>query len=142
MDGINAMPLVRDAGGGRRCNVEADLFLLIESAGKYQLAACEVKHCSGTPWYAAIENLRQLKLLLSSRSARRLFPDRNPNLALPEEIPCKGLVIAPAAYYVKPGQSKGVASHTRELLQQFKLRIGLDLALAVWDSSRKSIDPL
>src|SRR5207253_1543043 len=29
IDGINAMPLTRDARGGRRGNVEADLFLLV-----------------------------------------------------------------------------------------------------------------
>ncbi|MBF0192550.1 MAG: hypothetical protein HQL99_15640, partial [Magnetococcales bacterium] len=43
IDGINAMPLTTDPGGGRRGNVEADLFLLLRKDAEYVLAICEIK---------------------------------------------------------------------------------------------------
>jgi hypothetical protein len=43
IDGVNALPLVRDAGGARRANVEADMYLLTQSDGPHRLFLCEVK---------------------------------------------------------------------------------------------------
>jgi hypothetical protein len=63
LDGVNALPLVRDSGGERCANVEADMFLLGEHKGTHRLFLCEVKADSNTAWYAAVENLRQLRLL-------------------------------------------------------------------------------
>jgi len=57
------LPLVRDSGGERCANVEADMFLLGEHKGTHRLFLCEVKADSNTAWYAAVENLRQLRLL-------------------------------------------------------------------------------
>ena len=99
IDGINAMPLSRDETGGRRSNVEADLLLLVERAGNYSLVVCEVKDAANNCWYAAIENLRQLKLIHLSAYARRLFHLRAPQLSLPDNIPIIGLVVAPEQYY-------------------------------------------
>ena len=78
VDGVNAMPLSRDGSGGRQYNVEADLFLLVDKGGSYQLVICEVKCSANTPWYAAIENLRQLKLVQESTPARGSFITASP----------------------------------------------------------------
>ncbi len=139
-DGLNAMPLVRDARGGRRSNVEADLFLLTENAGHYQLVLCEVKDAANTPWYAVIENLRQLRLLHSSSAARQLFHLRNPSLSLSADIAYSGLVIAPAQYYMQRGQRANVVPHVRALLKSFVTKTGIDVSLATWDVSTKRIE--
>ena len=65
VDGVNAFPLVRDSGGGRNGNVEADLFLLVQEAEGYRLMLAEVKHSANHAWFALVENLRQLRLLMS-----------------------------------------------------------------------------
>ena len=104
VDGINAIPLTRDETGGRRGNVEGDLFLLMAKDGDYRLVMCEVKHSANNCWYAAVESLRQLRLLHWSVAARRLFHSRNPRLSLPTEIPIIGLVVAPEEYYTQSGQ--------------------------------------
>lgn len=78
LDGVNALPLARDAGGGRRANVEADIFLFTEREGTYRLFLCEVKADGGNAWFAAVESLRQLKLLMSSTEPLGVFAHRNP----------------------------------------------------------------
>jgi hypothetical protein len=139
VDGINAMPLARDESGGRRGNIEGDLLLLTERDGAYQLVICEVKESSDTCWYAAIENLRQLRLLHLSNAARRLFHHRNPHLDLPEEIPMIGLVVAPSHYYARPGKNSNVFPHAVQLLNQFTAKNETEAYLATWDPAIKSI---
>lgn len=43
VDGVNAVPLTKDAGGGRKSNVEADMLLLVRDALGYRLQLAEVK---------------------------------------------------------------------------------------------------
>jgi hypothetical protein len=139
VDGINAMPLTRDETGGRCGNVEGDLFLLREKGGMYQLVVCEVKSSANTCWYAAIESLRQLKLLHLSTAARQLFHHRNRHLSLPAEIPIIGLVVAPEQYYRQPGQKSNVLPHTIRLLNEFREKTGIEAHLAAWDASLRVI---
>jgi hypothetical protein len=139
VDGINAMPLARDCSGGRRGNVEADLFLLVRIGGSYQLVLCEVKHSSNTAWYAAIENLRQLKLLHLSAVARRLFHERCPGLSLPAEIPIRGLVLAPGSFYRQAGQKANAVPHAGRMLREFTLRTGIAAHMAIWDAGSRTI---
>ncbi len=139
IDGINAMPLARDETGGRRGNVEGDLLLLIEKAGRYQLVICEVKHSANTCWYAAIESLRQLKLLHLSTAARQLFHRRAPQLSLPPEIPIIGLVVAPEQYYTQPGQKSNVLPHTIRLLGEFTAKNRIEAHLTIWDANLRAI---
>lgn len=139
VDGINAMPLTRDRSGGRRGNVEADLLLLVQREGIYHLVNCEVKHSANNCWYAAIETLRQLKLLHLVTAARQLFHNRNPHLTLPAEIPIMGLVVAPACYYTQPGQKTNVLPHAMQLLSEFTAATGVLAHLATWDKESKAI---
>ncbi len=142
LDGVNAVPLTRDETGGRSGNVEADLLLLAKQHDAYRLIVCEVKHSSNTCWYAALENLRQLKLLHGSKSARQIFHYRNPQLGLPAEIPIVGLVVAPPQYYVHPGQKGKALPHARKLLKEFTALTGLEAHLATWDSESTEIKKL
>src|SRR4051812_28896243 len=57
IDGVNALPLAKDQGGGRAGNVEADMLLLVRYGSEYKLLLVEVKWTSNNAWYAAVENL-------------------------------------------------------------------------------------
>jgi hypothetical protein len=138
VDGMNAMPLAKDENGGRTANVEADMLLLLEKAGTYTMAICEVKGRSNNVWHAAVENLRQIKLLAQSSEARALFHRRR--LALPPTIPFIGLIIAPSQYYLQRGKRSNAVSHAAELLTAFTARTGIEVHLACWDSESRSID--
>jgi hypothetical protein len=142
VDGVNAMCLVRDSAGGRGGNVEADLFLLLESAGRYRCAVCEVKEGSNTPWYAVVENVRQLKLLCHSTAARRLFQKRNPSLANKIEFQPMGLVVAPEEYYRRAGQKAGTVPHVREFLRAFRKKTGIDMDVAAWNAESARISSI
>ena len=134
IDGINALPLVCDSGGGRRANVEADMLLLGKRSGNFRLFLCEVKVESNNAWYATVESLRQLKLLLCSRESLGLFARRNPSLELPSEIPVTALVVAPRPFYASRGQKANAVAPAFELLTRFNSEFGIDARLAIWDS--------
>ena len=132
IDGINAMPLAQDVGGGRQGNVEADLLLLLKKNGRYAITICEVKNTSNNPWYAIVENILQLKLLQLSSSARDLFKKRNPSLLLSTEITIMGCVVAPGDFYNHTGQKANARPHAERLIKQFCTLTGLPACLAVW----------
>ena len=131
LDGINALPLVCDACGGRSSNVEADLLLLGEHNGKYRLFLCEVKDRSNDPWYAAVESLRQLRLFLSSPESLRLFSHRNNSGNLPHDIPITTLVLAPNHFYASPGKKANAVIPALELIARFNSVLSLDIRLDV-----------
>ncbi|MEO5333930.1 MAG: hypothetical protein H7839_18100 [Magnetococcus sp. YQC-5] len=139
VDGINAMPLTRDAKGGRHNNVEADLLLLLKKSGRYTIVICELKEKYKNSWYAIIENIRQLKLLELSSSARDLFRKRNPSLSLSEEIPVMGCVVAPREFYDQAGQKANAKPHAERLIKQFYSMTGLSVCLAVWDLKTRKV---
>ena len=142
LDGVNALPLVRDAGGARRTNVEADMFLLARCEGAYRLFICEVKAASDNAWYATIESLRQLRLLMSSPESLRLFACRSPSLCLSSDMPVTALVVAPHSFYSSPGKKANSVEPALKLLDRFKSEFGIDARLAVWDSKLSEIKGL
>ena len=139
LDGLNAVPLVRDSGGGRRANVEADMCLLSEQDGIYRYLICEVKANSSNAWYAAVESLRQLRLLQESEEAQALFARRNPAMCLPAPLPTSALVIAPPSFYSSPGQKTNAVEPALQLVDRFRSDFGVDLRLAVWDATTRDI---
>ena len=141
VDGINAMPLVRDATGGRNANVEADVLLLLSDVGGYRLALLEVKDGANNPWYATVENLLQMKLLSANREQRRLFHERGRVARLDEDLPVVGLVVAPSAYYRSPGERKLAVPPAQRLHKRFRSDIGIDLHLATWDAAARKVTP-
>jgi len=113
--------------------------LLVENDGVHHLVVCEVKDSADTCWYAAVESLRQLKLLQVSVAARQLFHQRNKHLTLPAEIPIIGLVVAPARYYAQPGKRANVLPHAIRLLNDFRAKTGVEAHLATWFAELKAI---
>ena len=142
LDGVNALPLVRDAGGGRSANVEADMLLLAGEEGRYRLFLCEVKAESNNAWYAAVESARQLRLLTSSSEFLSLCLRRNPLLCLPADLPVTAVVIAPYSFYASPGKRANSVEPALKLLARLRAEFSVDIQLAVWDESRLSIDPI
>jgi hypothetical protein len=134
LDGVSAFPLVRDAGGGRRANVEADMYLLTEHEGAHRLFLCEVKANGDNPWFAAVENLRQLKLLMSSPESLRLCASRQPAWCLPLDIPVTALVLALPSFYSSPGKKANAVGPALKLHARFTAENGVNVRLAVWNS--------
>jgi hypothetical protein len=139
IDGVNAFPLVRDSGGSRNGNVEADLLLLVRSTCGYRLVVAEVKHSANNAWFAAVENLRQLKLLISGEYAGQLIRQRNPTLDLPSSLAIIGLVIAPREFYAHPGQKANSIGAASLLLNAIRAGAEVDIRLAVWDTQHRTI---
>ncbi|MBF0185957.1 MAG: hypothetical protein HQM06_16430 [Magnetococcales bacterium] len=142
VDGINAVPLSRDPQGGRRGNVEADMVLLLEKNGQYVMAVCEVKATANNAWFAAVENLRQLRLFSVSESARSLFHQRNQQLTLPSTLPFIACVIAPEEFYCHVGQKNNARLEVIRLLDRFAIMTGYTALLTVLDSSHKRVKML
>jgi hypothetical protein len=141
VDGVNAFPLARDAGGGREGNVEADLLLLVRNANEFRIFVCELKHNPDSAWYAAVENLRQLKLFLSNEFAQTFFHARNPDLKLPERLPVSGLVLAPATFYRQSGRKADALEAVGRLRERLAEAVGVDQRLAVWDRAGRRVLP-
>jgi hypothetical protein len=139
VDGINAMPLVYDETGGRSANVEADVLLLLRDGKGHRLALLEVKYSADNPWYAAVENLLQVKLLSANREQRRLFHARWRVALLDEDLPVVGLVVAPLEYYLSPGQKSLAIQPAQRLHDRFRRELGVDLHLATWDAVARTV---
>jgi hypothetical protein len=139
VDGINAMPLVRDETGGRNANVEADVLLLLRDGRSRRLAVIEVKYDADNPWYAAVENLLQVKLLSANREQRRLFHTRWCVTLLDEDLPVVGLVVAPLEYYRSRGQKSLAVEPAQRLHDRFRHVLGIDLHLAAWNAIARTV---
>ena len=141
VDGCNAVSLQRSnalSAGRRAGNVEADMLLLTRSDSGYRALLVEVKVTSDTPWYALVENLRQLRLYSESAAAQRILRLRAGELELPDPLPVTGVVLAPRSYYDAPGKksrSVGAALRVAARMQE----AGVDCKLAVWDAGRREI---
>jgi hypothetical protein len=141
VDGVNAVALAKDEAGGRRGNVEADMLLLTRAEdGAPRQLLVEVKVTSGTAWYAAVENLRQLRLFVESESAQRIFRARGADV--PAATPVAALILAPPAYFAANGAKKAAVPPTRRLLDRFTAHTGLDAVLATWDLPGRTISAL
>jgi hypothetical protein len=140
VDGVNAVPLTKDADGGRAGNVEADMFLLTWRAQGLLLLLVEVKVESNNAWYAAVENLRQMKLFLSSATPRAVFHTRLPELGLPDDLPTTAVVLAPLSFYTAPGKKSAAVAPARRLLQRMSHETRLDAVLATWDPESRAIE--
>jgi hypothetical protein len=126
--GINAVPLTSTP------KIEADLLLLVEHANGPHLYLAEVKAMANTPWYATIELLRQLRLLLSQSPALGYF---HRTAGIPADVPVAGLVLAPRAYFDTSGQRRNAVDPARRLIQAMTPVV--DIHLATWDSRSKAI---
>jgi hypothetical protein len=143
VDGINALSLQKNRyRGGRGGNVEADMLLLVRDEHGYRALVVEVKHEDGTAWYAAVENLREVRLYSVSAAAQRVLRTRRPDLDLPDELPATSVVLAPAAYYTAPGKRANSVAPARALLDRMRDEEDVDGVLATWDSDHRIIEPV
>jgi hypothetical protein len=132
IDGVNAVPLVKGNRGFGE--VEADLLLLIGEGDGRRLAVVEVKVDANHAWYAAVENLRQVKLVLES-PVRALFAQRRPDLTLPENLPVAAIVLAPPDFYAHRGQKANAAGPARELFDCVQQKLGIKAHLVTFDAA-------
>lgn len=142
VDGVNAVPLTKDAGGRRAGNVEADMLLLVRDEHEYRLLLVEVKTTSNHAWFAAVENLRQLKLFKRSLETQSLFHRRCPDLDLPERLPVTAVVLAPSSFYVASGRKAESVAPAERLLERMRKEASADVRLATWDPRERTIMPL
>ncbi len=144
-DGFNALPLARNPGMGGEGDVEADLLLLTESARGYRLNLLEVKIGDKQAFYALVETLRQLRLLLESVQTRNVFSQRAAAPAgVPTSLPVTAAVLARRDYYDKKGQKTEGVRLARRLIVgiQGELPPGTRLELGIWDVDRREITGL
>lgn len=141
IDGLNAVPLAHDTAGGRRGNIEADMLLLTEHAtGRRAQLLVEAKTSSNNAWYAVIESLRQLKLFQLSRAARNIFKDRQSHDGT--QPPVEAVVLAPATFYTSRGAKRNAVEPARRLIASLEAFAEITIHLAVWDSTRRTLDRL
>jgi hypothetical protein len=129
--GINAVPLTLTP------KIEADLLLLVEHTNGSHLYLAEVKSMANTPWYATIELLRQLRLLLSGSPTLGYF---HRTAGTPSDVSMTGLVLAPQAYFDREGKRHNAVGPAKRLIQAVKPTV--DIRLATWDSRSEAIAEL
>lgn len=137
IDGLNALALGRgQIGDGSRNKVEADLALVTSR----NIIIGEVKVKANNPWYALIENLKQLKLAIEQRSMIvNLFKERGH--CAPEifnNIPIISAVIAPKNYYNSPGQKANSLPWTKKLSEKLLQQYNVKAELLVWEDNKLS----
>jgi hypothetical protein len=142
IDGINAVPLAKDVGGGRIGNVEADLLLLVENdVHGYELQLVEVKAASNNAWYAVVELLRQLKLLSENPAMANLFESHRGVTEGAGNLLVTGVVLAPPDFFDASGQKKNAVEHARTLISAFAPK-DLHVELATWNGISRAMVPL
>jgi hypothetical protein len=121
--GINAVPLTLTP------KIEADLLLLVEHTNGPHLYLAEVKSMANTPWYATIELVRQLRLLLSGSPALSYF---HRTAGTPSDVSMSGVVLAPQMYFDSAGQNRSAVAPAKRLIKA--MAPAVDVRLATWDS--------
>jgi len=133
LDGVNAYPLVKDSGGGRKTNIEVDLALLAGPADSALILVGEVKKTDGNPWAALVQNLRQLRLFTANPECALLFHRRGVTSNVAQIC---GAVIAPKTFYFSPGQKANSLPCARKLSESMLRVHKVCDELLVWDSGR------
>jgi hypothetical protein len=142
LDGINAVPLARDQDGGRAGNVEADMLLLTQHEGQARLVLVEAKTTSNNAWFAAVENLRQLRLFLAGKVGQSLFLERQRDLEHHPPLPVTALVLGPPAFYDSDGQKRNSVTRALRLLHSVNTAFRLDCRLATWSATTRQVATL
>ncbi len=128
----------------RKGQVISDAFAFHVDGSGYRPVALEVKQTDGTPWYAVVENLIQVRLARSNllrveaHGNARLKQDGDAQeiIDLGPRLPQRmrgawGLIIAPPAYYEKADYAL-----TLDLIQELKTRTEARIMLATFENDR------
>lgn len=119
----NAYPLAIEK------TVEADALALAFSPGEIILFLVEIKTRTNNPWYAAVENLRQLKLLSQNQEGywRQVWEkwgtfiqSRVPGVTAFPLPTATGLVLAPPSFYSARGQKANAAPIASQLAKELE----------------------
>jgi hypothetical protein len=141
---VNAFPCAMDnIGGGRRANVEVDLLGILKVEGAIHPLICEIKtgkKGSKNPWYAAVENLRQLRLFIDNEDNLKCIKEKRGDASMTFVAPV-GVVVAKPGYYTAKGQKINSMEPTRKLLKQLQAQHkDARVVLAKWCKNCKRID--
>jgi hypothetical protein len=137
VDGVNAVPLARDSGGGRSGNVEADMLLLVGEGDRRRQLLVEVKDNANDAWFALVENLRQLRLFADSEHAQAILRSRRPELGLADDLPLEGVVLAPLAFFTGRGRKAAAVEPALELARRLQPKARIHLA--TWDPDARVV---
>jgi hypothetical protein len=140
LDGINAVPLVRDAAGGRSSNVEADMLLLVADDDGPRQVLIEAKAAADNAWYASVELLRELRLFIDSPAAKRILRLRGAVPGLPDALPVTALVVAPPGFFRGDAKKGKSVEPARKLLARMREDVLVDARLAVWRTLGRTIE--
>lgn len=141
IDGVNAVPLAKDPDGRRVGNVEADMLLLTQTAdGEHRQLLVEAKTISSNAWYAVAENLRQLRLFTASPAAQQIITGRHPDLTDTPAV--TAVVLARADFYSHDGARQRAVRPALQLIDSLRARHGIDMRLATWDPTRRTISEI
>lgn len=141
VDGVNAFPLAV----GKK--IEADLLLLGRQSKRFEIYVVEAKWAdrapwgANDPWYAVVENLKQLVLLRQSPRAQAFFSRRAVVPGVPTTPSLVGIVLAPPAYYTAAGKRSKAVAPAMELIRQVR-EDGLDVRLCCFDLEAKRVSEL
>lgn len=137
LDGISAYPLVKDHGGGRCNDVEADLVLLVGPPASASILVSDVKVTDGNPWTALVQNIRQLRLFTANPECVHIFSRRGLQVKAAEVW---GAVVAPESFYRSPGQKANSVRHALRLSEALRSRLGVRVELLVWARERCALE--
>jgi hypothetical protein len=138
---VNSFPCSKDCSGGREGNVEIDLLGILKTpTGAIHPLICEVKCKDNNPWYAAVENLRQLRLFIDNSENLEFIRKKCGNARMRFVAPV-GIVLAGPDYYKSRGQKLNSMNPTQELLDRLQAQCkDARVILATWDESTKRVD--
>ncbi len=145
---VNAFPCAKDSDGRRTANVEFDLLGIIRTtAGVIRPLICEIKtgrNGSKYSWYAAIENLRQLRLFIGNiENNLKFIRMKREDLSKALFDAPVGIVIAEHGYYNHRGQKFNSMEPTRKLLERMQSSSrcrDARVVLATWDKHKNQIE--
>ena len=142
----NAYPLAH----GRR--VEADVVAVACGVAGIEIYVVEAKHNADNPWYALVENLRQVKLFqdnlkwnwefLKKTFSEFLLMKGVSKSFLETTPPVRGMVLAPPVYYTKRGQKSNAVQPAQELVNRVASELNVQVLLTKWQEGQTIIEPI
>lgn len=131
----NAFPLAKWR------TVEADMVAVAKIDAATEVLVIEAKDKANNAWYAAVENLRQLKLFDANRRTNLEFLKNKVSDCVWGELKMTGLVIAPPDFFEHKGQKGNATQPAKNLVAAFQRKLGVRVLLGKWhkDSSRIEI---
>ena len=138
---VNAFPCAKVSKG----SVEFDLLSILKTPkNAIHPLVCEIKAQYNNPWYAAVENLRQLKLFIGNleNNLNVIRKKRADEILIDFSHPV-GIVIAEPDYYGHRGQKNNSVEPTLNMLRRLQVSPqGKDarVILATWDKKTNHIE--